>query len=71
MPLVGCSPRKAALVLYVMTGFNAAGADLAALGRHRKGKACLYIRKLADVDQRVLIALVKKSVAILRARYPG
>lgn len=71
MPLIGFSPRKAATVLYNMTGFSNSKALLAKLGKHTAGGACLYIKKLADVDQRVLEALVVKSVAAIRARYPN
>jgi Domain of unknown function (DU1801) len=71
MPLIGFSPRKAATVLYNMTGFSDSEALLAKLGKHTKGRGCLYIKKLADVDQQVLEALVVKSVAAIRARYPS
>lgn len=69
MPVIGFSPRKAATVLYIMTGFRGADALLARLGKHSTGKACLYIKKLADVDQEVLAELIAKSVAAVRARY--
>jgi hypothetical protein len=71
MPLVCFSPRKAATVLYNMTGFSGSEALLAKLGKHTKGGGCLYIKKLADVDQKVLEALVVKSFAAMRARYPS
>jgi hypothetical protein len=71
MPLAGFSPRKAATVLYGMTGFSDSEALLAKLGKHTTGGACLYIKKLADVDQKVLDALVLKSVAAKRARHPN
>jgi hypothetical protein len=67
MPLVGFSPRKAATVLYNMTGNSKA--LLAELGKHTTGKGCLYIRKLADVDQKVLQAMIAKSVTAMRARH--
>jgi hypothetical protein len=66
MPLIGFSPRKAATVLYIMAGLRDSGALLAKLGKHTTGKGCLYINKLADVDQKVLEALVVKSVAAMR-----
>jgi hypothetical protein len=66
-PLAGFSPRKAATVLYGVTGFSDSEALLAKLGKHTMGKGCLYIKKLADVDQKVLEALVAKSVAAKRA----
>jgi hypothetical protein len=71
MPIAGFSPRKAATVLYIMTGFSDSEALLGKLGKHTSGKACLYIKKLADVDQKVLDALIVKSVAAMRARYPS
>ncbi|MFT4179009.1 MAG: DUF1801 domain-containing protein [Thermomonas sp.] len=61
-PLVGFSPRKNDLTLYLMTGFDDAGPLLDKLGKHKTSKACLYIRKLADVDQKVLRKLVDASV---------
>ena len=70
MPLAGFSPRKAATVLYCMTGFSDSEALLAKLGKHTTGKGCLYIKKLADVDHNVLGAQVVKSVA-MRARHPN
>lgn len=68
-PIVGFSPRKASLVIYVMTGFQDAGELLARLGRHTTGKSCLYVKRLADVDMAVLATLVTRSVADMRARY--
>jgi hypothetical protein len=57
-PAVGLSPRKTALVLYVSTGFADAQPLLDRLGPHRTGKACLYLKRLADVDTGVLRELV-------------
>jgi hypothetical protein len=51
-----------------MTGSDDCKALLAKLGKHTTGKGCLYIKKLADVDQEVLKAMVVKSVAGMRAR---
>jgi Domain of unknown function (DU1801) len=71
MPLIGFSPRKTAAVLYGVIGSSAAKALLTKLGKHETGKGCLYIKKLADVDQQVLKAMVVKSVAGARARNSG
>ena len=71
MPLAGFSPRKAATVLYGMRGSSDSDALLAKLGKHTTGKGCLYIKKLADVDQKVLEELAVKSVAAMRARHPN
>ncbi|MGA9623296.1 MAG: DUF1801 domain-containing protein [Bryobacteraceae bacterium] len=61
-PLIGFSPRKPALVLYGVTSSS----EL--LGKHTTGKGCLYIKRLADVDQAVLASLVAKSVAAKKFR---
>lgn len=63
MPLVAFSPRKPALVLYVGAGDPVYQPVLAKLGKHSIGKGCLYIKKLADVDVKVLEALIAKRVA--------
>jgi hypothetical protein len=70
MPLAGFSPRKAATVIYGTSGLNDTEALLTKLGKHTTGKGCLYIKKLADVDQKVLEALVVKSAAAKLARRP-
>ena len=70
MPLAGFSPRKAATVLYGLTGSSGSTELLSKLGKHTTGKGCLYIKKLADVDQKVLERLVVKSVAARRTRHP-
>ena len=68
-PIVGFSPRNAALVLYIVTGFRGAEPLLARLGKHTTGKSCLYVRRLADVDLGILRQLVDQSVAAVRAKY--
>ena len=70
MPLIGFSPRKAANVLYGLHASSDSEALLAKLGKHTTGKGCVYIKKLADVDQQVLGAMAAKSVAAMRARSP-
>jgi hypothetical protein len=65
--LVGFSPRRSAIVLYGVTGSEGAKALLAKLGKHTSGKGCLYIKKLSDVDQKVLEQLVVDSVTAKRA----
>lgn len=62
MPLTGFSPRKQALTLYIMGGFEQYDDLLAKLGKHTTGSACLYIKRLADVDMGVLRELVTRSV---------
>jgi hypothetical protein len=69
MPIVGFSPRKSATVLYLGMGDGGASKLLAGLGPHTTGKGCLYIKKLADVDQKVLKTLIVQSVAAARERH--
>lgn len=69
MPLVGFSPRKGDLSLYVLSGDEAEAALLTRLGRHKAGKACLNLRRLADVDLAVLEQLVAGAVDAMRRRY--
>jgi hypothetical protein len=71
MPLVGFSPRKAATVLYGLIGSGESEALLVKLGKHTTGKGCLYIKKLGEVDQEVLEALVVKAVSCKRAQHAG
>ena len=49
-------------------GFSGADALLAKLGKHTTGKGCLYIKKLADVDKKVLEAMLAKALAAKRAK---
>jgi hypothetical protein len=69
MLVVGFSPRKGANVLYGAIGFEGAEALLAKLGKHTTGKGCLYIKKLADVDLKVLETLLEKAVAATKAQH--
>lgn len=61
-PLVGFSPRKNDLTLYIMPGFEGFAGLMARLGRHKTGKSCLYLKKLADIDADVLRQLIEGSV---------
>jgi hypothetical protein len=66
-PLVGFSPRKQQLTLYLMDGFEHDPELLARLGTFKTGKACLYVKRLADVDLDVLRDLIVRSVGRMRA----
>ena len=68
--MIGFSPRKANLVVYVADGFPRHATLMARLGRYKTGKSCLYLRRLADVDAAVLEELAAESVALMRATYP-
>lgn len=61
-PLVGFSPRKDNLTLYITPGFQQYGDLLEKLGKHKKGVSCLYIKSLDDVHVPTLRTLVRQSV---------
>lgn len=67
-PIIGFSPRKANLVLYIMPGFARKAELLSRLGKHKTGKSCLYLNSLGDVDGEVLMELVRESVRVMRER---
>jgi hypothetical protein len=66
----GFSPRKANQVLYIMPGYADFQPILDRLGKYKKGKACLYINKLADVDESVLRELIADSYQWMKQKYP-
>ncbi|HKQ56806.1 MAG TPA: DUF1801 domain-containing protein [Candidatus Eisenbacteria bacterium] len=68
-PIAGFSPRKKDLTIYLMGVFDRHPELMKKLGRHRTGKVCLYIRRLADVDVKVLKELVVASVRYGRERH--
>jgi hypothetical protein len=65
-PLIGFSPRKQNLTLYLMPGFPGFEGLLDKLGKHKTSKACLYINKLSDVDLAVLEDVIKQSYEIAK-----
>ena len=67
--LVGFSPRKRNLTLYIMSGFDEYDSLLERLGKYKTGKSCLYINKLVDVDLQVLRELVQLSVQHMKESY--
>ncbi len=68
MCLAGFSPRSTALTLYVLSGAVGEDALLARLGKHKAGKGCLYVKRVADVDEKVLEELVRASAEHTRER---
>lgn len=68
--LTGFAVRGKELVVYLIAENREQAELLARLGRHRKGKACLYFKRLADLDVEVLEALIAGSVAEVKRRYP-
>ena len=70
MARIGFSPRKSELVLYLSGDYSRHQALMDRLGKHRTGRSCLYIKKLADVDEAVLEELIKESLAWMDEKYP-
>lgn len=68
-PLLGFSPRKAAISLYVYTGSKEHEYLLNDLGKYKMGKACIYIKKLSDINLDALKTLMAKTMAFLRTKY--
>ena len=65
-PLVGFSPRKQNLTLYIRHG-NEQSAALKKLGKFKEGGGCLYINKLADINIKILSSLIKKSYGRMKS----
>lgn len=68
-PLVGFSPRKSAISLYVFTGVEKHNYLLENLGKFRKGKSCIYVNKLADINLDQLTSLMKETIKYLNEKY--
>jgi len=66
----GFSPRKANLVLYIIPGYSDYADKLARLGKHKLGKSCLYINKLADIDMDVLEEIIQAGLDDMAKKYP-
>jgi len=67
--VVGFSPRKSSISIYIMPGFDDYEKELALLGKHKTSVSCLYVNKLADIDTKVLIKIIKHSVKVMQKRY--
>lgn len=67
-PLIGFSPRKQNLTLYLMGGFDSEKKLLEKFGKHKTSVGCLYIKKLADVDKKVLKELMIASVKKMKSQ---
>ena len=68
--LAAFAVRGREFVVYIAEDFEGRDGLLAELGKHKTGKVCVYIRRLADIDLRVLETLVARSVADTKRRYP-
>ena len=68
-PLVGFSPRKAAISLYVYTGSSGQDELLKELGKFKMGKGCIYVKKLSDINQDALKKMVDTTIDFLQQKY--
>lgn len=68
-PMLGFSPRKGAISLYVFTGLKDHAHLLDGLGKFTMGKACIYIKKLDDIDLKKLKIIMKHSIQYLQTKY--
>ena len=68
--LTGFAPRKQALTVYIISGFERHSTLMEKLGKFKTGKSCLYIKTLDDIDRSVLARLIKASVTYMRKTYP-
>ncbi len=69
MCITGFSPRKAAFSIYVLGDIEGQAGLLKKLGKHQAGKACLYIKRLSDIDLEVLEELVTRSVKSVKVKW--
>ena len=67
--VTGFSPRAQNISVYIMPGFSKFGTLMKKLGKHKTGKSCLYIKRLADVDEKILSRLINESVKEMRRIY--
>ncbi|MCB0522377.1 MAG: DUF1801 domain-containing protein [Lewinellaceae bacterium] len=67
--IVGFSPRKQNLTLYIMPGFARYDELMQKLGKYKTGKSCLYLKRLEDVDLEVLKQLIGESVKYMMEKY--
>lgn len=68
-PIIGLSPRKQNLTIYIMQGFAERDGLMAKLGKHATGSSCLYIKRLSDIDLPTLKKLITLSVASMKKKY--
>ena len=66
----GFSPRKASLSIYIMPGYADFGDIMDRLGKHKTGRSCLYVNKLADIDEAVLRELIRAGLRDLNSHWP-
>lgn len=67
---LGFASRAQNISLYVIPGYESLGEELSTLGKHKVGKSCLYIKRIADVDTTVLRTIFERDLEIMAERYP-
>ena len=70
-PLAGFSPRKDSLVLYFATEYKNREVLLSQLGKHKSSKACVYVKKLSDIDLKILETMIVNSMTHTTKLYPS
>lgn len=68
---IGFAPRKGKFTLYLQSGFDIVEEEMETLGKHKRGKSCLHIKKMSDIDIDVLKTVLKKSVVWIEEKYPA
>ena len=69
--IIGFSPRKTGLSVYLMPGYDLLKEDLDKLGPHKHGKSCLNIKRLSDIKLPVLKRMIKKDYQAMKKKYPN
>jgi hypothetical protein len=67
-PVIAFSPRKNDLTLYIIPGFENYDELMQKLGKHKTGKSCLYLKRLADIDQKILKELIDASIKAMASK---
>lgn len=67
---IGFSSRAQNISIYIMPGYQDFDDELSRLGKHKKGKSCLYIKRMSDVDEAVLHEMFEKGLALMAEKYP-
>lgn len=67
---LGFSSRAQNISIYIMPGYQDFGEELALLGKYKIGKACLYIKRLSDIDEAVLREIMAKGLRLMEEKYP-
>ena len=68
--LVGFSPRKQNMSIYLICDYDKDKKLMDKLGKHKSGKGCLYINKLEDVNLNILKVLIESSIEFTKIKYP-